>query len=302
MAGIDPALEAHRQAIRQRLTTSTIQLSGPGTVTWKINREIIVVAGWGRAILLQLAHPLVAAGVLDHSTFNRGLGSSFARLFSTVRAMLSLTFGSEEEIIATAAAINRIHDRVIGNLREGAGAFPSGTPYSAHQADLLRWVHLTLLESIPLTYELLIAPLSDTEKDQYCLEASVMEPLMGIPAGSLPRRWREVAPAIAEVIDAGHIAPSEGTRQLGRDVLFPQGSWVLWPLFRPVRLITIGLLSPRLREIYGFSWHAADARALSRWVGLLRRARRLLPSVLREWRVARVAGAPGRVGDMLRQS
>ena len=39
-----------------------------------------------------------------------------------------------------------------------AGAFPAGASYSAHDAELLRWVHATLLDSIPLTYELLVGP------------------------------------------------------------------------------------------------------------------------------------------------
>ena len=144
----DSALVAHRQAVRERLARSPMRRAGPGSVTWRINREVVVVAGWGRAILMQLAHPLVAAGVSDHSHFNRGLVSSLWRLVSTVRAMLSLTFGDDDEAIATAARINRIHDRVFGHLRSAGGAFEPGTPYSAHHADLLRWVHLTLLESI----------------------------------------------------------------------------------------------------------------------------------------------------------
>ena len=68
---------------------------GPSSVTWKINREVIVVAGWGRAILLQLAHPAVAAGVHGHSSFRGSLLSSVRRLQSTVDAMLSLTFGDD---------------------------------------------------------------------------------------------------------------------------------------------------------------------------------------------------------------
>lgn len=283
----DPAFEAHRAAVRERLAAAAVRRAGRGSVTWKINREIVVVAGWGRAILMQLAHPLVAAGVLDHSTFNRGLTSSFGRLFSTVGAMLSLTFGDDEEAIAAAAHINTIHDHVIGRLRTRAGIYPAGTLYSAHQADLLRWVHLTLLESIPLTYELLVGPLTHEERDRYCVEAAVMEPLLDIPPGTLPRRWSDVSPAIGVVMAEGRIAATPRTAALGRDVLFPRGSNLLWPAFRPVRLITIGLLSPDLRELYEFRWTAADARALDRWAGAIRLGRRILPAVAREWPSAR---------------
>ena len=78
---------------------------------------MIVVAGWGRAILLQLAHPAVASGVHHHSSFRGSLLSSFRRLRSTVGAMLSLTFGDTEQMITAAASINVIHDRVRGRVR-----------------------------------------------------------------------------------------------------------------------------------------------------------------------------------------
>ena len=287
MSPADPALEAHREAVRGRLAASAMRRPGPGSITWTINREIVVVAGWGRAILLQLAHPLVAAGVSDHSHFDRGVASSTARLFSTVGAMLSLTFGDDDAAIATAARINRIHDRVSGNLREQAGVFAAGTPYSAHQAELLRWVHLTLLESIPLTYELLIGPLTEAERDRYCAEAAIMEPLLDIPAGTLPRTWADVAPAIASMIESGEIAPTTGSRALGRAVLYPKGSALFWPAFRPVRLITVGLLSPCLRDLYGFAWTGQEARALRRWLRALRILRACAPAILREWPAAR---------------
>ena len=96
----------------------TSKRAGPESITWKINREMIVVAGWGRAILLQLAHPAVAAGVHHHSSFRGSLGSGVRRLQSTVGAMLALTFGDTEEMITAAAGINAIHDRVRGRVPE----------------------------------------------------------------------------------------------------------------------------------------------------------------------------------------
>ena len=110
------SLERHRAAVRARLLRSDHVRAGPESITWKVNREVIVVAGWGRAILLQLAHPAVAAGVHDHSSFRGSLLSSFRRLHSTVRAMLSLTFGDTEQMITAAAGINAIHDRVRGRV------------------------------------------------------------------------------------------------------------------------------------------------------------------------------------------
>ena len=63
------------------------------SITWRVNAERIVLLGWARAILLQLAHPLVAAGVFDHSGFRGTPYAAASRLYHTVHAMLSLTFG-----------------------------------------------------------------------------------------------------------------------------------------------------------------------------------------------------------------
>src|SRR3954467_11466239 len=121
------SLERHRNAVRGRLLGSDRRRAGPGSVTWTINRKLIVVAGWGRAILLQLAHPAVAAGVHDHSSFRGSLRTSFRRLHSTVGSMLALTFGDTEQMIAAAARINTIHDRVRGRIEHGVTE-----TYSAH--------------------------------------------------------------------------------------------------------------------------------------------------------------------------
>src|SRR6478672_1612175 len=116
------ALHRHREAVRARLLRTDHERAGPGSVSWKINREVIVVAGWGRAILLQLAHPAVAAGVHHHSAFPGTFRSSFRRLHSTVGSMLALTFGDTEQMITAAARINTIHDRVRGRIEDGMDA------------------------------------------------------------------------------------------------------------------------------------------------------------------------------------
>ena len=276
------ALQRHRAAVRERLVKSDHERAGPGSITWKINREILVVAGWGRAILLQLAHPAVAAGVHDHSSFRGSLLASFWRLHSTVGAMLSITFGDTEQMITAAAGINMIHDRVSGRVPERAGE-----AYSAHDPDLQRWVHATLLESIPLTYELVAGPLTRAERDRYCLEAAMMEPLLGMPPGSLPRDSVQLDTYMREMLESGNIIVTAKSRALARAVLYPPRWYVAWPAFRATQLLTIGSLPPSIRRAYGFEWHAQDERAFSRCAALLRVSRRLLPAFAREWPIVR---------------
>ena len=277
----DP-LHRHRAAVRARLLRSDHRRAGPGSVTWKVNRELIVIAGWGRAILLQLAHPAIAAGVNDHSCLRGCPLSSVRRLRSTVGAMLSITFGDTDQMIAAVAGINAIHDRVRGTVRDGGDE-----TYSAHDPELQRWVHATLLESIHLSYERLVGPLTLSERDQYCAEASIMEALMGMPAGWLPRSAAQLDIYMRDMMEGGRIVVTDTSRSLARAMLYPRKWQAAWPAFRAIQLLTIGSLPPSIRQAYGFEWGARDARALARWTTMLRASRRLLPPIAREWPMAR---------------
>ena len=155
-------------------------------VSRRVNREAVVVLGWGRAILLQLAHPLVAAGVGAHSDFDGGPLAYVRRMRRTIGAMLSLTFGTESEIRETAGRINAIHHRVHGRLDCAVGGYAAGTPYDATDPALLTWVHATLVDSQLRTYALFVGPLAPADEDRYCAEAAQIGPLLGVPSNTLP--------------------------------------------------------------------------------------------------------------------
>ena len=271
----------HRDAVRARLAGSGHVRPGPGSVTWKINREIVVVAGWGRAILLQLAHPSLAAGVHAHSQFRGSLWSGFSRLHSTVSAMLSITFGDDEQMVPAAAGINTIHDRVRGYVDGGHQT------YSAHDPDLQRWVHVTLVQSMPLVYESLVGPLSAEEKDRYCAEAAIMEPLLGMPEGWLPCQSAQLDAYVADMLAAGELDVTDTSRALARAILYPPHWYLCWPVFRAMQLLTIGSLPSTIRQAYGLTWSERDQRSFARWTAFIRGTRRLLPRFAREWPRAR---------------
>jgi uncharacterized protein (DUF2236 family) len=268
-------VERHRQAIRARLLRWEGMPPGPGSVSWQVNREVLVAAGWGRAILLQLAHPAVAEGVHRHSSVRGSLLTRFRRLRSTVGAMQAITFGDAEQRIAAAARIQAVHDRVRGD------------GYSAHDPELQRWVHATLLESMALFYERLVGPLTRHERDRYCAEAAIMEPLLGMPEGWLPRDWAQLDAYLRGMLEGGCLVVTDISRALARAVLDPPHGYVAWPAFRALRLLTVGTLPPSIGRAYGFPWRPRDARALARWTALLRTGRRLVPPIAREWPMAR---------------
>jgi uncharacterized protein (DUF2236 family) len=279
------SLRRHKVTVHTRLLRSDHRRAGPGSVTWKLNREVIVVASWGRAILLQLAHPAVAAGIHGHSAFRGSLRSSFRRLESTIEAMLALTFGDTDQMVTAAAKINVMHDRVRGCSRaEG------GQEYSAHDPALQRWVYATMIESIPLTYERFVGPLTMRERDQYCVEAASMEPLLGMPDHWLPRDSTQLDTYMREMLAGGTLVVTDTGRALARAVLYPPRWYLAWPAFRALQVLTIGTLPSSLREAYGFEWRARDVRSLARWTSGLRLLLRLLPRMVREWPLARRAG------------
>jgi uncharacterized protein (DUF2236 family) len=262
-----------------------------GGMAWRVHAERVVLAGWGRAILLQLAHPLVARGVWEHSAFRREGWGRLRRLRRTLSAMLTLTFGTPEEIARVAGVINGIHDRVHGELPNAEATFPSHARYTAHDPALLSWVHATLVDSFLLTYELFVAPLSTDERDRYCTESCAIEPLLGIPAGSLPRTTAALGEYMARMEASGVISVTETARVLARDIVDPPALLIGRPLFWLARFPTIGLLPPAIRAGYGFPWDERRARVLSFMALVSRRLLPFLPSSVRHWQVARAAAS-----------
>jgi uncharacterized protein (DUF2236 family) len=265
--------------------------SGDATIGWKLQREIILLLAWGPAILLQLAHPLVARGIADHSTFLTERRGRLRRLHRTVNAMLQLCFGTEPEARAVLARINGIHDRVNGRLPEVAGAFPAGTRYSAHDPALLAWVHATLIDMNVRVYELCVTPLPVEDRDRYCAEASAIEEPLGIPPGRLPRSFADLRRYMDAMLASGEIAVTDTARALAAAVVRPPVPRVAEPALWFVRLVTAGLLPPMIRNDYGFPWGPRHERMLRLSARLIRTVLPLTPSLARHWPAAR--GAPG---------
>jgi uncharacterized protein (DUF2236 family) len=253
----------------------------------------MVLLGWSRAILLQLAHPLVAAGVADHSSFRAGGASSVVRLHHTTRAMLALTFGDQAGRDAALNGIRAIHRRVHGTLRTHTGIFPAGTPYSAEDPDLVLWVHATLLESIPMIYERVISPMTMAERDAYCNEASQTAIDLGARPREVPRTWQATLEYIRHMYATGVIAVGNDARELAAAVLAPPYAWLVAPLASVNRVLTVGLLPQAIREQYGFAWSSRDDHLLTRNVRIIRNARKVLPNRLALWSEAIYPGARG---------
>lgn len=269
---------------RSSLRAREVRVAG---VARRVNAERVVLFGWSRAILLQLAHPLIAAGVAEHSTFRGSAREVAARLHHTVGAMLALTFGAPTSRDETLERIREIHRRVNGRLPAAVGPFAAGTPYSAEDPDLVLWVHVTLLDSIPLVYERFVSPLSDADRDEYCAEAAGTAVALGARDHDVPRTWN----AMRRLLEAAHgsdrIVVGPQARALAGAVLAPGVPRPIAPVSALNRLVTIGLLPDPIRRQYGYEWSDAREERLRRTIAIIGGVRRVLPDVLALWPHAR---------------
>jgi uncharacterized protein (DUF2236 family) len=225
---------------------------GPGSVTWKIGREGTVMLGGARAVLMQIAHPLVAMGVSAHSTY---MTDPFGRAERTFVLGELLTFGSFEKARQAARSINRMHLRVHGDLPIDAGAFAKGTRYDACNPELLLWVHATLVDTLLLCYTLFIGPLTPAEQDTYYQESKEGALLLGLLPDKMPGTVDDLRQYVHNMVHSDRLVATPQARQLAHQVLFPPAPAILRPLMHINLQLTCALLPQPIREIYGLEWN-----------------------------------------------
>jgi len=224
---------------------------GPESVTWKISREAAILLGGARAVLMQLAHPLVAMGVSEHSNY---MSDPFGRSWHTFLLGQMLTFGSSTTARSAARKINRLHKHVHGILPAGAGAYSSGTHYFAGDPELLLWVHATLVDTILLMYPLFVGPLSAMEQEQYYQESKAMGRLLGLTNADMPGTARDLQQYVNGMVHSNHLAATPQARELARQVLFPPTPRFIHPILHLNLQMTCAILPQPIREIYGLEW------------------------------------------------
>jgi uncharacterized protein (DUF2236 family) len=252
-------------------------LFGPRSVSWRVNGEIAVLVAGQRALLMQVAHPLVAAGVAHHSDFR---SDPYQRLWRTVGAMLAITFADAPSARAAAEGVNRVH-------RQVRGLAGDGTPYDALDPDLLLWVHATLVDGGLLAYERFVAPLTPAARERYHREMLVLARLLGLPTDLVPPTvpdLRAYLAATAEGLDV-----TDEARSIARDVLRPPVPAVLRPVVATLRLVTIELLPSPLRERFGLRIGQAGEMTVRALAAASRAALPLVPARWRRWPQARIA-------------
>jgi len=252
----------------------------------RVNREAVLLLGGQRALLLQLAHPLVAAGVAAHSDF---LAHPLHRLWRTVDTMLRVVHGDTPTAEAAARALGAVHARVHGALAEGTQGFPAGTPYSAHDPALLLWVHATLVDSALATYECFVRPLAADERERFHAESRLVARLLGVPEERLPPSFASFERYVEGTISGHTLEPTPTARRLADAVLHPPLAFLPRLVGDVGAVVTLGLLPPRVRERYGLPWDAKRERGFAIARSVVRAVLPALPDVLRAMPQARRA-------------
>lgn len=232
----------------------------PTGLVHQLHRErLLILFGGQRALLMQLAHPLVAQGVLDYSSVKR---DPLGRLNRTLKLTQSFIFGTNEDVQQSADKINRVHKAVKGTLPQTIGAHHAGTSYHALNPELLTWVWATLADTAVLVYDTFISPLTNEEKEKYYQEYKRLLPPLGGDIATTPPTFNDLAPYLNKMYKSKKVAVGENTKKEILPYLLLQKpkrlKLPLLPLSIPLVKITIGLLPPDLREQYGFSWNEVD--------------------------------------------
>jgi len=267
---------------------------GPGTMMWRINREAVLLGAGPAALLLQVAHPLVAEGVAQHSSFE---ADPFRRLSGTIRTTMDLVFGDGRAAERAVKRLNSVHARVRGDV-DDIEARRVAWAYRALDPELLLWVQATLIVTSVRAFQRWVGPLSAGEREQFWQEARAVGVRLGIPLSLSPAGWPALEAYWARMLaDDGPVYVTPTARRLSRLIVRPPLPFVPGPLVDLAALPGLALLPPRLRAEFGIPWDARRAAlarletyALSCWTRVVPTPLRSMPQALAADRRVRSGG------------
>lgn len=247
--------------------------------------EVVLVAGGGRAILLQIANPAIGHAVARHSDF---ASRPLDRLKATMTYLYALVYGTPEEVRLVRRRVNAAHGPVrqeasAGEAGEagGGGSGRSEPGYSAFDPELQLWVTATLYETATDLYQRIFGELDGASADRLYREYEVIGTALQLPPGRWPadrsafqRYWKQ---------QLAGLAVDEESRRVATDLLYPRSPRWLRTLMPLVRLTTAGLLPAELRRAYGMPWGPRRRRRFELW---MRAVRLVYPRLPVSWRFA----------------
>jgi uncharacterized protein (DUF2236 family) len=255
---------------------------GPSSVSWQVHREVTVLFGGARAVLMQAAHPLVIAGARETGFYER---NPWKRLQRTLILTYTITFGTKAQAHAAADRINEVHARIKGVDEV------TGKPYDALDPHLLLWVHACLVDSALLFEELTVGKLNAAGRERFHQEQMLAAELVKIPREIIPATVPELRAYMRDVIERGDLLVTDSARSVA-DLFFDPPAEAEWrPVLKGVSRLAFATLPLELREGFGIRLGAGKKAALHATFGATRLLRPLLPPKFRfiapyqEWRL-----------------
>ena len=222
---------------------------GPSSISWRVNRESAVFLGAGRAAILQLAHPWVAAALDQHSTLR---SDPLARFHNTFRVVFTMVFGTLDQALAASRHLYQLHTRIQGKLPANVGGYPQGSRYEANEVNALLWVYATLVESALVAYDCVLPPLSAHERDAYYKQSWTMAALFGIPVAGLPLDWADFEAYVGTMLSSDKLGVNALSSEMAHGILHGRGSWL--PVPHWYRALTTAWLPERFRDEFAFTF------------------------------------------------
>jgi uncharacterized protein (DUF2236 family) len=253
----------------------------PDSIVWQRSSDARGFAAAGYALLMQVAHPTVGAGVREHSDF---ASDPWGRLFRTLDFLNLFIYGGPQQSASAARFVRETHKKIKGTA-------PDGRRYHALEPEAYAWVHATLLEAIVSANQRFANPMTRAETERFYVEFRALGRLLGVRDRDLPETWAEFGVYFDamvrdrlqhnDVVDEVLASVSKPTAPPVPNL--PDTAWraFRWPAGRAVKLATIGLLPPMLRDRFGLDWTARDERALRALGAASRAATPLVPKSFR---------------------
>lgn len=215
-------------------------LFAPTSVAWRVNGDVTsMMVGGVTALLLQMLHPAVLAGVWDHSNFRTDM---LGRLRRTARFIAVTGYADRAQALAAIAQVRAVHDRIEGTL-------PDGTPYRASDPDLLAWVHVSEMVSFLDAWIRYAEPdMLMSEQDRYFAEMAMIGEMLG--AEAVPHSRAEAVALIDKMRPA--LTATHRTREVAHLVLNqPARSAASAPIQAMVFQAAVDLLPRWARDMHG---------------------------------------------------
>jgi uncharacterized protein (DUF2236 family) len=255
---------------------------GPGSVVWRVGGDWTMMLGGGRALILQVAHPVVAEGV---GRFSNYAEAPWERLVGTLDLYLHVIYGGREETPAEAGErLRSLHKRI-------KGVDSDGNHWHALDPAAFHWVHATLVQSMVEMRGRFGEPLNTLERELFYEEMREVGRLYGLRERDMPPDWDSFQSYFKRMVD-DRLEDSETLQNVIRSVFspvkpplaaLPDSVWNVasWPGAELVKLVTVGSLPAALRERLGLPWSRERDLALRAQQGAIRGVFARLPDRIR---------------------